>query len=376
MTRFAKFSILLLTFLILVAVSLSAEEKAKEDDGFRWTVVPGPFYNPNLGIGIQVLPLFLYNLDKSDTVSPPSSTGGFLLFAKPDWDIPEWTFIGGVGQMFYIKQDTWRVNFNVGGASVVYKQYQAGNQPGEENIPIWAIMEGLFTSVGVKRNIWNDLFGGVNYSFQYYQVRGRTATDQNILDLMGFPRGWQFQSLLGADILWDSRNNQFAATEGILGQFTADFGATWLGGDNNYSLLKGVYNQYHGFDPLDKHVLAWQFITKTGLGDVPRDKYSTVGGGRAGGLRGYVSGEYQDLSSMEAQIEYRPMFTKRFGATVFAGVGTIYGDSYKFLQGPWLPAGGFGLRFAVIPDRRINARLDFAWGIDSFAVYFALGEAF
>jgi hypothetical protein len=46
------------------------------------------------------------------------------------------------------------------------------------------------------------------------------------------------------------------------------------------------------------------------------------------------------------------------------------------MQGPYLPAGGFGVRFAVIPERRVNARLDFAWGIDSFAVYFALGEAF
>lgn len=35
--------------------------------------------------------------------------------------------------------------------------------------------------------------------------------------------------------------------------------------------------------------------------------------------------------------------------------------------------GGFGPRFTMIPDRRINARLDFVWGIESFAAYFAIG---
>ncbi len=342
----------------------------------KWTVVPGPFYNPNLGWGIQVLPLASYPLNVSDDVSPPSVTAGFFLIAKPDWNLPEWTFIGGVGQKFYWDRDNWRGEFNLGGASVLFKQYLTGNEPGEDNIPVWAVREGFFSRFGIKRRIWNRLYGGLNYSFQYYQVKGRTSFDQLILDSIGFTRGWQYQSMPGVELYWDSRDNQFSATEGIQGSLKADFGAVWLGGDNSYTLLNGLYTQYYSFDPASRHLLAWAYQFNTGLGDVPRDKYSTIGGGRGAGIRGYISGEFEDKSSMEAQIEYRLMITPRFGGTVFAGVGTIYGEAFDFMQGPFLPAGGFGIRVAVIPERRINARLDFAWGIDSFSVYFALGEAF
>ena len=187
MPGFFKSALILLVFFMLTAVGLSAEDQIEEDNGFRWSVIPAPLFNPSLGMGIQILPIFLYPLDKADTISPPSSTSGFLLFAKPDWDIPEWTVLGSIIQQFYIKQDIWRLSFDIGGASIVYKQYAAGNQPGEDNTPVWAILEGFFTSTGVKRKIWSQLYGGLNYNFQYYQIRGRTATDQTYLDAMGFP---------------------------------------------------------------------------------------------------------------------------------------------------------------------------------------------
>lgn len=41
--------LILLTSLLLPVLGLSAEEPAKEDDGFRWTVVPGPRLDFALG---------------------------------------------------------------------------------------------------------------------------------------------------------------------------------------------------------------------------------------------------------------------------------------------------------------------------------------
>ncbi len=370
--------VLFLIMLILSSLVISAAEpEIPEDNDVLWTVVPGPFYNPNLGVGIQILPLVSYPLDRTDDISPPSVTAGFLLFAKPDWDIPEWTFIGGVGQKLYWAEDDWRANAHIGGASVVFQQYFAGNQPGDNNQHVWAIMDGLFIGLGAKRRIWNRLYGGLNYTFEYYKVQGRDALGDALLELIGYEPGvWQFQSMMGAELLWDSRDNQFASTAGILGQLKFDYGAKWLGGSNDYILVNGVYSQYYSFKTEGKHVLAWAYQVKSGFGDVPLDKYNSIGGGRGASLRGYVAGEFMDKSSMELQTEYRIMFTPRIGATAFVGVGTTFGVVNDFMQGPILPAGGFGFRYAMIPDRRINARLDFAWGIDSFSVYFALGEAF
>ena len=40
------------------------------------------------------------------------------------------------------------------------------------------------------------------------------------------------------------------------------------------------------------------------------------------------------------------------------------------------PAGGFGLRVLTNPASRINLRLDFGFGVDSFGFYMGAGEAF
>jgi len=350
--------------------------KVKKNNTLRWTIVPGPFYNPNLGVGLQLIPIVSYKIDPQDKISPPSTTGGMLMVAKPDWSIPDWSFLGFVGQKLFLNQDKWRINFGAGGVTMVFRKYAPGNLPGASNDYVLAKREGLFVKAGAKRKIWQRLYGGLNYNFQYYTIYGRSSSDQQFLDAIGIASGWQFQSLLGAEFLWDSRDNQFSPTKGLQADITLDYGAEWLGGNNNYALLKGYYAQYYSFVPDNFHILAWKFGFSTGFGDVPPDKYNSVGKSRYGGIRGYLKGEFEDLNLLDAEIEYRFMFVPRFGGVVFAGLGTVFGKVNNFSGAPWLPGGGFGLRFAVIPDRRINARLDLAWGIDSFTVYFGVGESF
>jgi len=43
-----------------------AEEKKRETS---FAVVPGPFYNPSIGLGLNVMPLMMFYPDPSDTVS-------------------------------------------------------------------------------------------------------------------------------------------------------------------------------------------------------------------------------------------------------------------------------------------------------------------
>jgi hypothetical protein len=40
------------------------------------------------------------------------------------------------------------------------------------------------------------------------------------------------------------------------------------------------------------------------------------------------------------------------------------------------PAAGFGARIMMSKESRTNLRVDFAWGVDSFAVYLGAGEVF
>jgi len=76
------------------------------------------------------------------------------------------------------------------------------------------------------------------------------------------------------------------------------------------------------------------------------------------------------------QAEYRMPLFWRFGAVAFAGVGGIAPGIDQLGDSTVLPSAGVGLRFAASKTYRVNVSLDAAWGKDSSAVYFYIGEAF
>ena len=143
------------------------------------------------------------------------------------------------------------------------------------------------------------------------------------------------------------------------------------------ALLKrmGVaYSQYLTLWDDPRHVLAWQATVETGFGNVPFDEYPDLGGQKA--LRGYVKGEFTDKNMAAVQAEYRWNAWKRLGFTAFGGTGKVFPTWNEIDDARLLWAGGVGLRYLVIPERRMNARLDFAWGELGPNVYFSVGEAF
>lgn len=82
------------------------------------------------------------------------------------------------------------------------------------------------------------------------------------------------------------------------------------------------------------------------------------------------------------KVEYRWNFYKRWGAVAFASTGRIWGTDDEdtgesAFQRDWLPSLGTGLRFMVSRAKKINLRLDYAWGVDgNQGLYFGVMEAF
>jgi outer membrane protein assembly factor BamA len=370
-------SIVLLVLICSFSVygeSAENNEQEKSDD-VLWTVVPGPFYNPNVGTGVLVMPMVVYPFNSDDDISPPSSTMLALLITKPDWSQKGATIVGGINQSLYLKEDTWRISGFVGGGTVLYRFYVPGNDTDNENSYAWIRNDGIWGNVTGLRKIIPNLYGGLLYTYQAFSMYGEKQSDQEFLNAIGISDDWQFVSVMGAKFLYDSRDNQYSPWSGINTELVGEYGAKWLGGSTDYGAVSLSYAQYASVSKSNKHILAWQARVRTGIGDVPPNEMSAVGSDRSG-YRGYMGGEYKDKSVFESQVEIRSMLTERMGMVGFLGLGTTFPDITEFGQSSWLPAGGFGLRFAAIPEERINARLDFAWGIDSFAMYFSLGEAF
>ena len=88
---------------------------------------------------------------------------------------------------------------------------------------------------------------------------------------------------------------------------------------------------------------------------------------------------YKGKHMIAAQAEYRWRFYKRWGAVAFAGAGSIWGndEEEEAFDRKFLPSAGVGMRFMVSREKRINLRLDYAFGVDgNQGLYFGVRESF
>jgi hemolysin activation/secretion protein len=145
-----------------------------------------------------------------------------------------------------------------------------------------------------------------------------------------------------------------------------------LGSDFNYEQFFASYNKYIPIG--DKMVIATRASLCHTSDRVPFFDLCLFG--TNSDLRGYIGGQYRDRNLLATQVEYRWRFYKRFGMVAFAGIGSVAPKIDEFKIDDILPSAGFGLRFLASKDHRLNVGIDYAFGEDSEALYFRIGEAF
>lgn len=78
-----------------------------------------------------------------------------------------------------------------------------------------------------------------------------------------------------------------------------------------------------------------------------------------------------------AHVGYRHRFKNRWGFALFAGVGDVAPSVSDLSLKEMRLSAGFGIRFLLIPDARLNLRLDFGFGTGgNTSSEFIPGEAF
>jgi hypothetical protein len=98
-------------------------------------------------------------------------------------------------------------------------------------------------------------------------------------------------------------------------------------------------------------------------------------------MRGYYFGRYRDKNQLAAQAEYRFLpipfrFSKRIGAAVFAGTGTVFDKTSNISLSNIKLTGGAGLRLLLFPKKDIWTRFDYAVTREGGGFYLLIGEAF
>jgi hypothetical protein len=348
--------------------AIAGDPDPPKDGGhnFAFTIVPGPTYNPSLGWGLMLIPLAMYDVDPKDKVSPGSTTGLFGMYTENG------SWAAGLQQKLYLAQDTWRLKGMAGVVSVNQRFYGFGGNPGDQFInttmeAVFALAEGLY-------KVLPGAYAGLQLSYRQSRFLGKGDDADAILDAAGINRSWIYNFLPALRFDYDTRDSQTAPWSGLYIESTFKGASEALGSTDTYARISIIYSQFAALDAMKHHVLAWNVNVQGGFGDVPFDEYPDVGGHKA--LRGYLRGQFTDKNMVTAQAEWRWGFWHRLGTVVFAGVGKVFPAWDEIHTVELLPSIGVGLRIDVIPERRMHARFDFAWGKEGGTVYFSVGEAF
>lgn len=374
-----KVILFILAFFSIQVVAVQANSGKNEvdslfDESSKSLVgVPLINNNPAMKIGVGAMGMYFFKTNPDDKLSPPSvvtlvglySTNNsyFLLpMAKLYW--------GENKHRATLITGTLRVNNNFN------YNFEA------ENIKLVFSELRYFISAEYSRRIVNDFYLGLlylgtktNYKFDQGSDYENEFTE-DFFEQNGITDN--FVSSIGLNFSYDNVDYPYYPTKGFNLSVRPKFNTSWLGSVNEYIDTDYALKYYTSL--AKNKVLAFNVNGGFAMGDVPFDGYQNYGVRNS--LRGYTTGKYKGINMIAVQAEYRWNFYKRWGAVAFAGTGSIWGNDtdesgQEVFNRDWLPSIGTGLRFKVSPAKKINLRLDYAWGVDgNQGLYFGVMEAF
>lgn len=177
---------------------------------------------------------------------------------------------------------------------------------------------------------------------------------------------------LGFNWVWDTRDEIFWPTKGVLSQGKLVFYGPAFGSDFEFNRFEVDIRQYNALRA--EKVLAFQLYVHAVSGTPPFYDLPALGGQRI--MRGYYQGRYRDDIFAAAQAEYRAHLWKRFGYVLFAGIGDVADRWSEFQIDEIKSSFGAGLRCRFSKAEKVNLRVDVGFGRGTSGVYFGLEEAF
>lgn len=228
----------------------------------------------------------------------------------------------------------------------------------------------------VLKKVASNLFAGPTLDYQRLSsVRFLPHEDVPLT----LPAGSEGSSTLGlgAALIYDNRHNVLNVRKGGFAELAVLRYDKGLGSDFSFTSVISDNRVYHSFN--QRNVLAAQLFGQFISGDVPFNQLSLLGGD--GLLRGYYAGRFRDKNQLAAQVEYRMLplpfgFTKRWGAAVFGGAGSVFDRFQNLKASEFVWSGGAGIRFLLFPKKDIYSRLDLGFTKEGTGIYIFIGEAF
>lgn len=175
-------------------------------------------------------------------------------------------------------------------------------------------------------------------------------------------------SSLRPSITYDSRDNIFTPTRGLVSDLSVTVNIESLGGDSNFEVLNWTNIFYH---PLveDHLFLGVKAEIEQSFGEQPFYMRPYVK------LRGAPAARFQGEGVASLEAELRWQFHPRWSLVGFGGAGATWIDETNFSRTETTFTGGGGFRYLIARDYGLHAGCDLAYGEEGLALYIQFGSA-
>lgn len=321
-------------------------------------LVPIPMSSPTFGTGLIVGGAYFYPQTEDQKKSQPASfTGAAVGYTSNK------SWFAGVMQQNYFAEDKWR--FSAVAAYADFKLELIPPQEGSEEALLDWLVKGSIFQTSISRRLGGHWFLGL--TAHYLDI-------QQDLDLNSdYPDFNPDQKItspgVGLKVDYDTRDMPMNAYNGRLFELKAITADQQHKSDGSYQSYYAKFMSYHQLK--GSLVLALELNGCTKEGQIPLWDTCRLS------LRGFPVTDYLSRQSIQAQVEARWRFYKRWGMVAFAGAGRVEDSFGNHGEGKTIPSYGVGLRWMVLESQRINVRIDFARSDDgNSAVYLGVTEAF
>jgi len=328
-----------------------------------FVAVPIPISNPTLDSGLVAGAAYFYaQTEAQQKAQPASVTGIAAMYTSND------SKALGLVQQNYWRENRWRFTGAVGAADVRLTLVSPEESDLGQGVDFR--VRGAFLFARLSRRIGGNWYGGgllrVIDADQDFEIAGNPPDNEPDT---GFDTSESTRAAgLGVTVEYDTRDLPTNPYTGRYFKAEALFNDEAVGSDRSYQAYSADFRAYHRLS--DSLVLAWQLQGCRKGGTPPLWDACRVP------LRGFSAFDYLGITSATGQAEARWRAWKRFGLVAFAGTGRA-GESFSTAgSSESVTSYGAGLRFEVLPAKRINMRLDFAWSDDDHGIHFSVGEAF
>jgi hypothetical protein len=341
-----------------------------------FAIVPGPFYNPNLGLGINVIPMLMFHPNENDTVSPPSLALLNALYAiKPPFDegasSRQSVFVSGATRLF-LDEDRWRVVGMAAYINLFQQFYGVGGSANYSNPAFDYRLEQVIVIGQLFRQIiWKGFYVGALLGYVTFHTKTDDPANEAVLDSIGSGANWRGQPNVGFLTQYDTRNNKYYPSRGV--NFNLRMNGSFKS-DEEYLLVAPNFNQYFPLLDEDRLVLAYRVFGQFGFGNLPMSAYAHYG--MRGTTLGYETGEFMDKMMSGAEVEIRWLAWKRIGFEGGGGFGKVFSKFSEFGDEPWLPGVWGSATYKVMEKQDMRARATVAYGKSGVLFYFGVGQNF